>query len=80
MSHVDHDFGASPLFASLILLCSSPISKIPTKNSPIFYVISWFHEVLLDLIGGFHVLQVDLAFYPLFPNFHPQISPNFAWI
>ena len=63
------------MFSSLILLCSSPILKIPTKNSP-FFVICWCDEVLLDLIRGFRVLQVDLAFHPLFLNFHPQIFPN----
>ena len=33
---------------------------------------------MLDLIRGFRVLQVDLAFPHLFPNFHPQNLPNFA--
>ena len=31
---------------------------------------------MLDLICGFRVLQVDLAFPHLFPNFHPQNLPN----
>ena len=55
------------MFASLILLCSSPISKIPTKNSPNFFVICWFDEVLLILIHGFAWFRVDLAC--------PQFSP-----
>ena len=58
------------LFSSLILLCSSPISKIPTKNSPNFFVICWFDKVLLDLIHGFAWFQVDLA--------SPQVSPSFT--
>ena len=33
---------------------------------------------MLDLIRGFRVLQVDLAFPRLFPNFHPQIPLNFC--
>ena len=57
------------MFSGLILLCSSPILKIPTKNSPNFFVICWFEEVLLDLIHGFAWFRVDLAF--------PQVSPSF---
>ena len=37
------------MFSSLILLCSSPNSKIPTKNSPNFFVICWFDDVWLHL-------------------------------
>ena len=33
---------------------------------------------MLDLISGFRVLQVDLAFPHLFHKFHPQNLPNFA--
>ncbi len=50
----------------------------PAKNCPNFFVICWCDEVLLDLIRGFRVLQVDLAFPHLFPIFHPQNLPNFA--
>ena len=57
------------LFSILFLLCSSPISKIPTKNSPKNFVICWFDDVLLILIRGFAWFQVDLAF--------PQVSPSF---
>ena len=55
------------LFSSLILLRSSPISKIPTKNSPNFFLICWFDEVLLILIHGFAWFRVDLP--------SPHVSP-----
>ena len=64
--------------SSLVLLFFVLIRKFPTKIAPIFFVICWCDEVLLDLIRGFRVLQVDLAFPHLFPNFHPQNLPNFA--
>ena len=66
--------------SSLVFVDFVPNSKIPHKNSPPpnFFVICWCDEVLLDLVHGFHVLQVDLAFPHLFPNFHPQNLPNFA--
>jgi hypothetical protein len=39
-----------------------PISKIPHKNSHTkFFVICWFDDVLLILIHGFEVFQVDLT-------------------
>ena len=62
------------LFSSLILLCSSLISKIPTKNSPNFFVICWFDEVLLDLIDGFAWFQVDLESSQVSPSFIHEIS------
>ena len=66
------------MFSSLILLFFVLIQNCPTKIAPIFFVICWCDEVLLDLIRGFRVLQVDLAFPHLFPKFHPQNLPNFA--
>ena len=52
--------------------------KIPTENSPNFFVICWCDEVLLDLIHGSTLLRVDLAFPHLSHNFHPHICPNFS--
>ena len=64
------------MFSSLVLLISSPISKIPTKNSPkLFFVICWFDDVLLILIHEFALLLVDLAFPQFSPLSIHEISP-----
>ena len=56
-----------PPFSSLLLLDFVLNSKIPTKNSPNFFVICWFDDALLILIHGFAWFRVDLA--------SPQVSP-----
>src|SRR3990170_261594 len=56
-----------PPFSSLLFLDFVLNSKIPTKNSPNFFVICWFDDVLLILIRGFAWFRVDLA--------SPKVSP-----
>ena len=62
------NLGPPPLVSSLLLLDFFPKFKnSPPKIAPFFFVICWFHDVLLFLIHGFVVSQVGLAF----PFFSP---------